>query len=48
MDVGGSAPDLLVTDVRMPGIQRPELARRLRDRQPGLPILFTSLDPPYR
>ncbi len=35
-------PDLLVTDVRMPGIQGPELARRLRDRRPSLPVVFTS------
>jgi PAS domain S-box-containing protein len=34
--------DLLVTDVRMPGIQGPELARRLRSVRPDLPVLFIS------
>jgi PAS domain S-box-containing protein len=34
--------DLLLTDVRMPGIQGPEVARRLRVIQPGLKVLFMS------
>ncbi len=34
--------DILVTDVQMPGIQGPELARRLRAVRPGLPVLLIS------
>jgi CheY-like chemotaxis protein len=34
--------DLLVTDVVMPGMDGQELARRLRERIPGLPVLFIS------
>jgi len=42
IEVANRLPELLVTDVRMPGIQGPELARRLRDRRPDLPVVFTS------
>jgi PAS domain S-box-containing protein len=35
-------PDLLVSDVRMPGLQGPDLARRLRDAWPDLPVLFVT------
>jgi two-component system cell cycle sensor histidine kinase/response regulator CckA len=35
-------PDLLVTDVRMPGVQGPDLARRLRATWPRLPVLFIT------
>ncbi len=38
----GPALDLLVTDVRMPGMQGPELARLLRVNQPNLPVLLIS------
>ena len=39
----GIAIDLLFTDVVMPGTLRsPELARRARERLPGLAVLFTS------
>ncbi|OFW14091.1 MAG: hypothetical protein A3F70_01130 [Acidobacteria bacterium RIFCSPLOWO2_12_FULL_67_14] len=34
--------DLLLTDVVMPEMTGPELARRIRSRMPGLPILFMS------
>jgi PAS domain S-box-containing protein len=34
--------DLLVTDVVMPGLSGPEVARRLRESRPGLPVLFMS------
>ena len=34
--------DLLVSDVVMPGIAGPELARRLRERWPDLPVLYLT------
>jgi len=34
--------DLLVTDVRMPDISGPELARWLLERKPGFPVMFMS------
>lgn len=34
--------DLVITDNRMKGMQGPELARRLRELQPDLPILHLS------
>ena len=34
--------DLLLIDVAMPRMQGPELAERLRERQPGARVLFTS------
>jgi two-component system cell cycle sensor histidine kinase/response regulator CckA len=35
-------PDLVLTDLTMPGIGGAELARRLKERWPALPILFMS------
>ena len=37
-------PDLLITDVSMPLMSGWELARRLRELWPGLPVLFTTGD----
>jgi len=34
--------DLVVTDVRMPVMDGLELARKLRERWPGLPVLYIS------
>lgn len=34
--------DLLVTDVKMPDVSGPEVARAYRDRVPGAPIIFVS------
>jgi CheY-like chemotaxis protein len=34
--------DLLVSDICMPGASGPDLARRVRERSPGVPVLFTS------
>ena len=34
--------DILVTDVMMPQMQGDELARRLRQRQPGLKVLYLT------
>ena len=35
-------PDLLITDISMPGMPGPQLAAFLRSKFPSLPILFTS------
>jgi len=38
----GGPLDLVVSDVVMPGLAGPELARRLRAERPGLPVLLLS------
>ncbi len=38
----GTFPDVLVTDHLMPGMNGDQLARLMRDRRPGLPILIVS------
>jgi len=38
----GPAPDLLVTDISMPGMDGVELAQRLRERSPGLKVAFVT------
>jgi CheY-like chemotaxis protein len=35
-------PDVVLTDVMMPGISGAELARRVQQRWPGLPVVFMS------
>ena len=42
MIADGLAPDLIVTDHLMPGMNGAELARRVRTQQPRLPILIVS------
>jgi DNA-binding response OmpR family regulator len=37
--------DILVTDVALPGRSGPELAREVRERHPGKPVLFMSGHP---
>ena len=38
-------PDLAVTDLHMPNVDGDELARRLRSRHPGLPVVLVTSDP---
>ena len=38
-------PDLVLLDVRMPGMTGPELLSLLRRQHPGLPVVLTSADP---
>ena len=42
VDAGQLRIDLLLTDTVMPGLSGPELARRLRERIPGLRVLLMS------
>ncbi|TVP57836.1 MAG: PAS domain S-box protein [Gemmatimonadales bacterium] len=42
LDAPGFAADILVTDVRMPGMDGEELAERVRMRFPEMPVLFVS------
>ena len=42
LDAGLDTVDILLTDVVMPGLGGPELATRLRERRPGLRVLFMS------
>ena len=45
---GISGIDLLVTDIVMPGIHGGELARRVRDLNPDIPLLYVSAHPQDR
>lgn len=33
---------MLLTDIVMPGMRGPELARRIREKRPGIKLLFAS------
>jgi CheY-like chemotaxis protein len=39
------APDLVITDYKMPGMNGDELLRRLRALRPGLPAVMISANP---
>lgn len=39
---GGLGPDIVISDHMMPGMSGTELARKLRDIRPGLPVLIVS------
>jgi two-component system cell cycle sensor histidine kinase/response regulator CckA len=47
-EAGASGIDLLVTDVVMPGIKGGELARRVRELDPMIPVLYVSAHPQDR
>ena len=38
----GQIPDLMVIDIRLPGMSGPELALRIHTRYPHIPVLFVS------
>jgi two-component system, cell cycle sensor histidine kinase and response regulator CckA len=38
----GQIPDLMVIDVRLPGMSGPELALRIHTHYPRIPVLFVS------
>lgn len=38
----GQIPDLMVIDIRLPGMSGPELALRIHNRYPHIPVLFVS------
>jgi signal transduction histidine kinase len=42
LDLEGTAIDLLLVDLAMPGMSGSELARRVRPKRPSLPILFVT------
>lgn len=42
MQQSGSVPDLLVSDIVMPGLSGVELAEQLRNSHPGMAVLFVS------
>lgn len=41
-DDRAAPPDLLISDVTLPGFDGPELARRLHEKWPDLPVLLIS------
>jgi len=41
-DLGIAKPDVLITDIRMPGMDGLEFARQLESLQPGLPIIVIT------
>jgi len=42
IESGGHRPDLLFTDVVMPGLTGPELAKRVKELLPDIKVLFTT------
>ena len=38
----GQIPDLMVIDIRLPGMRGPELALRIHTHYPRIPVLFVS------
>ena len=41
-ELSNSTPDVLISDIRMPGLNGLELLERLRQQQPALPIIITT------
>ena len=44
----GRPPDLMVIDVRLPGLPGPEMALEIHARHPQIPVLFISAWPDTR
>ena len=45
--IADGEPDVLITDVRMPGMSGLDLLRMLKDRSPDLDVILMRKDPPF-
>lgn len=42
------SPDLVVLDIRMPGIDGIDVLRRIKERDPSLPVILSSAYPEFK